>query len=157
LKRPQPPPPTLELLPATPEEIAAANAINQKKSNDKAARLNRLKPYLFKKGQTPPRSNARNRLQGSFISALANDFDIHGKEAIQRARAIDPMGYVRVIASLMPKQIEQATPLEELTDDELAAGIEHLRSRLSVGVDEGNGKAAKPKSITKLRTIPETT
>ena len=56
----------------------------------------------------------RNRLQGAFLSAMADDFDTFGKRAIVAAREKDPMGYVKAIASLMPKQIEEMKPLEDL-------------------------------------------
>lgn len=74
---------------------------------------------------------ARNRLQARFLNELADDFDQHGKAAIVRAREEDPMGYVKAVAALMPKQVEQTQPLEDLTDAELTAGIALLRARLT--------------------------
>lgn len=90
---------------------------------------------------------ARNRLQGGFLNALANDFDKHGKKAIRDAREKDPMGYVKAIASLMPKQVEQSQPLDDLTDAELTAGIALLRSRLTGGDGKGAGEAPQPTSV----------
>lgn len=80
---------------------------------------------------------ARNRLTAHFLNALADDFSEHGKAAIVSAREKDPMGYVKAIGALMPKQIEQTQPLEELTDAELTAGIALLRSRLADSAGEG--------------------
>lgn len=80
---------------------------------------------------------SRNRLQGAFLSALADDFDTDGKAAIAAAREKDPVGYIKAIASLMPKQVEQSQPLDDLTDAELTAGIALLRSRLSGEAGEG--------------------
>ena len=80
---------------------------------------------------------ARNRLTTRFLNALAKDFDENGETAIQQARAEDPVKYVQIIASLMPKQIEQTRPLEDLSDDELAAAIALLRSRLAEGAGDG--------------------
>ena len=79
----------------------------------------------------------RLKLQGKFINALADDFELYGKEAIERARTEDPMGYVKTIASMMPKQVEETKPLEDLTDGELVAGIALLRARLTSGAGEG--------------------
>lgn len=81
---------------------------------------------------------ARNRLTGAFLNALAEDFDAHGKRAIERAREEDPVGYMKVIGALLPKQVEQTQPLEDLTDAELVAGIALLRSRLAGGAREGS-------------------
>lgn len=81
---------------------------------------------------------ARNNLQVSFLNALCKDFDEHGKDAIERARVKDPVGYMKVCASLMPKQVEQSKPLDDLTDAELVAGIALLRARLTGGAGEGS-------------------
>lgn len=87
---------------------------------------------------------ARNRLQGAFINALADDFDEHGKVAIANARIEDPVGYIKAIASLMPKQVEQAQPLDDLTDAELTAGIALLRARLTGADGAGSESPREP-------------
>ena len=90
---------------------------------------------------------ARNRIQGAFLNALADDFDNHGKRAIEDAREKDPMGYVKAIVALMPKQFEQTTPMEDLTDAELTAGIALLRARLTGGAGEGTSETPEPQSL----------
>ena len=97
----------------------------------------------FKAGQSgnpggKPKA-ARNRLTAHFLNALADDFEKHGRQAIVDAREKDPMGYVKAIAALMPKQVEQTQPLDDLTDAELLAGIALLRSRLADPVGAGMG------------------
>lgn len=86
---------------------------------------------------------ARNRLTAHFLNALADDFEQHGKQAIKDAREDDPMGYVKAIAALMPKQVEQTQPLDDLTDAELLAGIALLRSRLAEPAGERMGAASE--------------
>lgn len=90
---------------------------------------------------------ARNRLQGAFLNALADDFDKNGKDAIVRAREEDPMGYVKAVAALMPKQVEQSQPLEDMTDVELVAAIAWLRSRLADPVRAGEASAGEPQAV----------
>lgn len=85
---------------------------------------------------------ARNRLQGAFANGLAADFEAHGIKAIREAREKDPLGYVKVVASLMPKEMALTKPLEDLTDDELTAGIALLRSRLTEGAGTGSDPTA---------------
>lgn len=93
----------------------------------------------FKPGSTGnpggvPRS--RDKLTRAFANALAADFDKHGVKAIEDARMDDPVRYVQIVASLMPKQIEQTQPLDDMGDDELLAAIAFLRSQLA---PEGSG------------------
>jgi hypothetical protein len=90
---------------------------------------------------------ARNRLQGSFLNALADDFDKHGRGAIDYCRRNDPTGYVKICANLMPKQFEQLSPLEELSDGELTAILEHIRSARRGNIDAGTGETESPQSI----------
>jgi len=87
---------------------------------------------------------ARNRLQGEFMRRLADDFERYGIYAVARARHDDPLGYLRVIASLMPKELEFTRPLDEFTDEQLDAAAITIRAILvaqSDGTNEG-GTAA---------------
>lgn len=77
----------------------------------------------------------RNRLQGAFLRTLADDFDKYGRAAIEYMRRNDPSAYVKVCASLMPKEFKQVSPLEEMTEAELVAAVEHIRSKI-VGIIE---------------------
>lgn len=87
----------------------------------------------------------RKTLQGDFLRELATDFKEHGKAAIKAAREEDPLGYVRTVAALLPKEVELVRPLEGLSDDELAAIAEQLRSALGAGgVREGDGTTEEP-------------
>src|ERR1700744_413702 len=56
---------------------------------------------------------ARTNLTNDFLKALTADFNKHGVKVISRARNKDPMGYVKVLAGLLPKQLEKVQPLEE--------------------------------------------
>ena len=80
----------------------------------------------FQKGQVAnpngrPR-NSRERLTASFMDELANSFDRHGRKALDKVATSDPSTYVRVIASLMPKEIRMDSgPLGGLSQQELDA------------------------------------
>jgi hypothetical protein len=62
---------------------------------------------------------ARNRLTARFVNSLADDFEEHGKDAIEACRVDDPGRYLMIIASLVPREVEITRPLGDLTDDEL--------------------------------------
>ena len=59
-----------------------------------------------KAGRTLGSQNAeRGRLTKRFFLELWDDFDTYGKQAIKACRESDPVAYVRVLASLMPKDV----------------------------------------------------
>jgi hypothetical protein len=68
----------------------------------------------------------RNRLGEDFIAALADDFAKHGAAAIERVRQEKPSGYIKVVASLLPRDVNlNVRPLDDLSDEQL---LERLRS-----------------------------
>ena len=103
---------------------------------------------MFKPGQSGNPGGlavgTRNRLNASFLNAIADDFKVHGKEAIAAAREKDPMGYVKALCALQPKQIEQTAPLDDLNDAELLAAIALLRSQLTGASGAGTGETGEP-------------
>lgn len=119
---------------------------SQEQKEDKRKSL----PHAFKPGESGNPggrpTGARNRLQAKFLYTLADDFDKNGKEAIEKMREEDPSAYVRAVASLMPKELEVKRPLEELTDDELSAAIDALRSFIS---SQAAGVGARTESAGK--------
>jgi hypothetical protein len=48
---------------------------------------------------------SRNKLRKSFVADMHADWELHGP-VIDRVRKIDPAAYLRVVASLMPRQVE---------------------------------------------------
>lgn len=84
-------------------------------------------------GNAPPRSTASGlallqaRLGGDYLESLVEDFAANGREAIAKARDKDPIGYLRAIAALLPKDIAPDKPLDGLSDDELAQIIAAIR------------------------------
>ncbi len=59
---------------------------------------------------------SRNKLGEKFLAALCDDFDEHGVTAIQRVREENPSAYVKICASIIPKQMQL-----EVSDLRLAA------------------------------------
>lgn len=83
-------------------------------------------PRRWPKGQS---GNPKGRAKGSrdavtkqFMYALADVFSRKGKHAMERMADTDPSAFIRVCASLVPKDIKlSAGPLAELTEQELNA------------------------------------
>jgi hypothetical protein len=103
----------------------------------------------FKKGEVANPAGrpkgSRNKLGEDFVKALAEDFESHGVEVIATVRAEKPDQYLKVIASLLPKEVEiKRTSLDGLTDDELAAGLEAVRALIGAGIPPGDGAQESP-------------
>ena len=73
----------------------------------------------------------RDRLTMRFLQVLAEDFEQNGRQAIEQARLEDPVSYVKTVASLLPKQVEPADPLGDMTDDELADACAVLKAQIA--------------------------
>lgn len=92
---------------------------------------------------------ARARLGEGFLAALADDFEEHGKTAIEDVRKERPQDYLKVIASTLPKELNVgARELDDLTDEELlrqligiAARLEEEGIDISAGIEAPEGTA----------------
>lgn len=85
----------------------------------------RAKDGRFLSGNTAspgrPRGS-RVKLSEAFLAALCADFEQHGAATIERVRIDKPDAYLKVIASILPKQIEVTeSPFDGMSDDELEA------------------------------------
>lgn len=68
---------------------------------------------------------SRNKLSEAFLDALHADFGEHGADAIAQARMESPIGYVRMVAALLPHkhEVRQDDDVSSMTDAELNAEI----------------------------------
>ena len=74
---------------------------------------------------------ARDRMSAAFLATLADDFERHGAAVVAIVRERDPAIYLRIVASLQPKDVEVSRPLESLSDAELLAVIDELRGAVA--------------------------
>lgn len=79
---------------------------------------------------------SRNKLGEALILALHDDFQEHGVKAIETMRAERPHEYVRVLASLLPKEFKIETT-SDMTDEQLDERIRALAS--VIGLEVGTG------------------
>lgn len=87
---------------------------------------------------------SRNRLGEAFVAALADDFAEHGIAVIATVRDERPHEYLKVVASLLPKQVEiKEGAFDGIGDEELSALIVAARSALGVVGEGGGGAEAK--------------
>jgi len=103
---------------------------------------------LFEKGRPKTGGRARgakNRLSHAFLTALAQDFEQHGVEALKIARIEKPVEYIRIVAGLMPRELEiMDNRLADLSDEELENFIVKLRAQLRNNLIEDSGSREEP-------------
>lgn len=98
------------------------------------------KATQFKPGQSgnpagKPKG-ARNALGEDFIQALHEDFQTGGVDAIAKVRVEKPDAYLKVIASLLPKELKVTTE-SDLTDEQLDQRIRQLAAAISIELNTG--------------------
>lgn len=81
---------------------------------------------------------SRNKLADGFLADYLAEWEANGRAALAHVAANDPSTFVRVAASLMPKEAEitlRTVIAKELNDDELAS--------IAIGGSEGTADAAE--------------
>ena len=97
------------------------------------------------KGRAP---GSRNRLGEAFIEALYADFREHGVETIAKVREEKPDQYLRLVASLMPKDLNiSVNPMDDWTDDELSAVIRALDEQIIAAREAEESGTLEPDQV----------
>jgi hypothetical protein len=107
-----------------------------------------LDPYKFKPGESGNPNGrpkgSKHKLAESFLADCLNEWEAHGKAAISDMREKNPGDFVKMVASLLPKEmtLNLNNDLGELSDDELLDEIRKLHASLAPFLAEGNGEKA---------------
>ncbi|WP_042777811.1 hypothetical protein [Sinorhizobium fredii] len=92
--------------------------------------------HQFKPGNPGRPKGSRNKLGEAFLEAMHADFEEHGTEVIARVRADKPDQYLKVIASILPKDLNvNINNMDDLTDDQLIERIRQLDSAIRPFLD----------------------
>jgi hypothetical protein len=81
---------------------------------------------------------ARNKLSERFLEDLQQDWAKHGRGVIERAREKDPVGYLKVIAQLVPREDKMVVLAREVS----ALTVNDARHLLAL-IDEAESSEAK--------------
>jgi len=87
---------------------------------------------------------ARNKLGEEFLQDMLADWSEHGAEAIAKTRSENPATYVKVVASILPRELNlRVSEFDDLTDDQLARQLAAIAAQLAnAGVEIGAGVGA---------------
>lgn len=135
-----------------------------KKPRKKCAQTEAQKANHFapgnKQGGRP--KGSRNKLGEAFIQDFYEVWQEHGKQALLDTRKQDPATFVRVAASILPKEInlnEGESSLERILEqysieelDNLITGLTALGASQHTNTNKGS---ATSKATTKARTEPD--
>ena len=92
---------------------------------------------------------SRNKLNEKFILALHDDFAKHGPAVIEKVRETRPEIYLKVIASILPRELHfrTANAFDGISDEELNQSLESIRrvlaSRAPIGDAKGRPSAGR--------------
>ena len=94
-------------------------------------------------------------MNGEFIAALLRDFRHGGAKAIERVRRTQPAAYLKILALLCPREhkVEQSNVIKSLSDQELEAMIEYLKTSLEA---QASGSIRVIEGMIEPTTIPAT-
>jgi hypothetical protein len=134
----------------TQGEAASPKAEEKPAARNPAAHLaaHQIKPGQVLNPKGRPKGS-RNKLGEAFITDLQADWAEHGSAAIATVRQERPHEYLKVVASILPKELNvRVDPLEEMDDDELTAILAAARAVSRVhqeaGAREGEADLGKP-------------
>lgn len=96
-----------------------------------------------KMGKGRPKGS-RNKLGEDFIQALQESFNKHGPATIETVRQERPHEYLKVVASILPKELNVRTDaLDEMSDNDLAAMLDTIRSAVLAGAFAASGSGSE--------------
>lgn len=99
---------------------------------------------------------SRNKLGEAFLAAMHADFQAHGQAVIVEVRETNPSQYLKVIASILPKQFElDASALGQFSDEHLAQLVTALDAWLAQNGEAGNTETFGRNKVIEIQPVLE--
>lgn len=138
---PKPAPVSVKPVPVPAKTSAKAPVPSERQvapisSGEKPADPNRNERGRFKPGNLANPAGrpkgTRNKLTEDFVAVMCEDFREHGAGIVEKVRTEKPDVYLRVLASMIPKQVETGEPgvFADMSDDELQVFIDDAAAQL---------------------------
>ena len=82
----------------------------------------------FQKGTGGRPAGSRNKLQAKVLDSILKDWEANGEATLRIVRMEKPDIWLRVVASLLPKEIQLTdNEVSDLSDDDVKLFLEHIR------------------------------
>lgn len=95
--------------------------------------------HRFQLGNPGRPKGARNKLGEAFVQDVLANWEKNGAASIEVMRVNDPGAYVRVVASILPKELNlRVNDFDDFTDDQLARELASIAAQLAnagLGID----------------------
>jgi hypothetical protein len=90
----------------------------------------------------------RNKLNEKFILALHDDFLQHGAKVIEQVRKAKPETYLKVIASILPRElhVKEQSMFDGMTNEQLDEILGSVRAIITARAPAGLGDGKAPPS-----------
>ena len=105
-----------------------------------------LRPFVPGQSGNPAGrpKGSRHRISEAFVAALCEDFQAHGVAVIARVRTEKPDQYLKVIASILPKDLNLKTTddtFADISDERLEQMIQMLDDAINQEATSGAEEA----------------
>jgi hypothetical protein len=74
---------------------------------------------------------SRNKINQAYIDAIAAEFEAHGVSALEKVRKKMPHVFLRLVAELLPKQVQVEHGLTDMTEEQLEQRIRELDAAIA--------------------------
>ena len=95
----------------------------------------------FQPGNSGRPKGARSKLGEEFLQDMLSDWAENGKAVIEAVRIDKPDQYLKVVASILPKELNlRVNDFDDLTDEQLARQLASIATQLAnagFGIGEG--------------------
>ena len=113
----------------------------------------------FKPGQSGnPKGKpkgSKHKLSESFLAALSDDFEQHGEAVIAEVRADKPHEYLKIVASIVPKEFTvNNVTTSDLSDEELIERLDQVRSYAAAIAAQASGSVGERTRVQSGKTKP---
>ena len=95
---------------------------------------------------------SRRAFSADFIRTLADDFRLHGRQAIEKVRKTQPAAYMKICALLVPREmkLEHSGGIKAMSTEQIERSIELIKEMLAEREAEANAKVIEGEAVPSL-------